>query len=199
MRQRNLTRIILIISLATLVGGCAVKYERRIFRLKNPEYVESLTGPRIYKYEIGNVSLEVNSILMWDRTLAWGPPLMPVFAGADPKSPYQLWFSVTVDSPSDTTVMDFSRVHIENPGGKISPLQSIYVRKSEELIQVAIGKDTVSNEKKRYHLTFVDIPSDVDEFLVNLGSIEIHGEEHEVPALRYGSKRTEGYIPFNLH
>lgn len=207
----KLVFLLLIAALSIILTSCAVKWEAVNWKLQNPEFKVPADVTE-HTFHFDSVSLTANTSILTSRTLAFGPPFMPFIRVATPETPVQFDnFFIFIDSSLDTTEMDFSKVRIEIPGKEISKVHSVdyffrstskrdrYGEQKLEIINVPIGKDIISNEKRHYHLTFDDLPSDAEEILVNLGRIEIGGKEYEIPALRYRTKKTRGYYPVNIH
>jgi len=116
--------LLLLSILSVTFASCAVKWEARTWLLQNPE-LKVPTETFKYTFQFGNVSLEVDSEMLTSRTLAYGPPFMPFIRVATPETPLQFDFQITIDSPLDTTEMDFSKGRIEIPGKEILRVQTI--------------------------------------------------------------------------
>jgi hypothetical protein len=130
-------------------------------------------------------------------TVSYGPtpiPIIPAFGGRD--TPFDLY--AEIESPTDTTIMDFSKLRVQFSGEtslQIKTVQcSIAGRPFKETTALSVSK-----EKGQCHLKFESLPTEVGEILLDLGSIESDGRTIRLPALKCRKMVGHRYVPYYFH
>jgi len=151
---------------------------------------------RFYTFQDESVSVIVREP-SHITTVSYGPtpiPIIPAFAGKD--IPFDLF--AEIESPTNTTTMDFSKLRVQFSGETLLQIKTV---------QCSIGgrsfKETtkllVSKEKGECHLKFDSLPSEVEEVLLDLGSIEIDGRTIKLPAVKCHKMVGYRYVPYYFH
>lgn len=148
------------------------------------------SGLGVYKFQHRNVSLIIRNRPYSSRLLFLGPPLLPVFPLF--RKSYQAkfgGFGLGVESLSDTTKIDLSKIRIQTSGGKSIQPNAIWMWPTdnyhEKAKEIMIQQVEVSKEKISFSINFDARESElVKYFGLDLGEIAIDDENIKVPLLQ---------------
>jgi hypothetical protein len=149
----------------------------------------------IYKFQHRNVSLIIRNSPYSRRLLFLGPPLLPVFPLFMSYQAKFGGFRLDVESLSDTTKIDLSKIRIQTSGGKSIQPNAILMWPTgnyhENPKEITIQQVEVSKERISFIINFDARESELVKFFaLDLGEIAIDDEKIKVPLLQYhkGSK-----------
>ncbi len=150
---------------------------------------------RFYTFQAKNVSVILREPV-YTNTVFYGPtpiPIIPAFG----RKHIPFYFDIKVNSPTSTTIMDFSKLRIQ-----LSEQMSLQLKK----VQCSTGKGFretieafVSKEEKDCHLDFESIPSEVKEVVLDFDSIQTDGESVRLPPIKCLKMVRYQYVPFYFH
>ena len=159
------------------------------------EWVEVKSGwIGSYKFQNRNVSLIIENRPYSRRLLFFGPPLLPVFPLFRNYQAKFGGFVLEVQSLSDTTKIDLSKINIQTSEGKSIQPAAIWMWPTynyREMKEITIRQVEVSKERISFSINFDARESElVKYFALDLGEIAINEENIKVPLLQYhkGSK-----------
>jgi len=159
----------------------------------------------VYKLQHENVSIKAGNIgFMFGKfdsfySISFGPPLIPFIYIAWKSQPhlYPFDFQVVIESPTDITSMDLSKIRFQFSDDKLLRPSSVRAYgENGKRIEVTGLKVVAANQNIKCYLKFDNLPSDVREILVDLGTIEINNEEIKLPPLKYSRGSKYIYVPF---
>ena len=205
--------LLLIVVLALGTSACSIIFKESNLRpeLSNTSWTSTEVTYRGYlklftskgyrcRFQHGSVSVTLNGFHLRggdDGTLIFGPPLIPlipVFLWSKPR-PYRFGFYIALECPTETCSMELSKIRILSSEGKVWQIDKF--RTSRERNP---DKITASNGKDEYSLTSSEeLPLDIEEILLDLGSIQINGDEVKLPHIRILKKTKYGYYPVYAH
>jgi len=132
--------------------------------------------------------------------VAFGPPFIPIipqFWGSSEsfkKGP--LIFRIGFDSPSNTTSIDFEKTRIQLLSGESLSPSLVKVFQAQEIPgKLAMKEVIMSNTKVTCWLTFDVSKSELSEFSIDLGHIQIDGEQIKLPPLTYRKTSDYRFVP----
>jgi hypothetical protein len=146
--------------------------------------------------------------------VSWGPPLLPIFPDiwGWPKF-YDFVFYFDIDSKASSANIDFYRILIQFAGEQsIRPSGAYIWDKNGPLINIKIGKIehayngellnpgeiALSNKKVIYILKFDRLPSNVEEILLDFGTVCVDGKYLRLPPIKYRKISKYRYVPLHF-
>ncbi len=105
---------------------------------------------------------------------------------------------IVIDSPTDVSKIDLSKVRIRLP--QKEPLEPTMgkVVKGDEFYDILLQTTTVSHRKATYYVTY-DVPKlEVKELIVDMGNLQVNGQNFELPSLHYHKDSQYHYLPLHL-
>jgi hypothetical protein len=154
-------------------------------------------------FQHGNANLTVRNFSYEIAPYFFGPPLIPIV----PRfllPPYRKYFYssiwIYINSPTDTTIVDFSKGQLWYSEGKRLQLRSVEEWASQDSrnskTEIPIGRTAIVNRKGSYKLRFEDIPRSAKELQLDFGNLEVNGDYVKVPVLKWRLATKYHYYPF---
>ena len=170
----------------------------------------------ICKYQQGNVILSVTvnrptfTRLGATSHATIGPAFLPIIP-TWPHNSYPILITVRVESLHDVTRVQFNESEIQFSGENPIQPRAVYLWDDNSKDRYFFDRGSfleyhrgrlvepsdliLSKEEKFYQLDFFKIPSNVEEFTLNLGRIDVGNREIQLLPLKYRKMTKYTYIP----
>jgi hypothetical protein len=153
-----------------------------------------------FVFQYGDASLEIDNFPGGGDTYLLGPPLIPMFPNivAPHREKYPSFIWIETNSPTDETIMDFSRLQLRYPEGKILRVSSVEEwgeNRKGSRTEVPIGRTIIASSRRSFLVFFEDFPYIAEEVLLEFGNLDVNGIEVEVPVFKWRAAKKFRYVP----
>lgn len=157
---------------------------------------------RSYQYLREGVSISICPKFYGGKAILYGPPLIPIFPNfyllGEPIDRGQFAIQIVIDSPSDVSRIDLSKIRIQLPQKEPLEPSIVKVVKGDEFYDIFSLTPTVSHAKATYYITY-DVPKlEVKQLIVDIGNLQVNGQNVDLPLLPYRKDSQYHYLPLHL-
>ena len=158
----------------------------------------------IYFINVGTVVISLVYFIVYSEVTHLGPPFVPIFRqpSITPPPVRKFWFGLTIECPTDTVALHLTQAKLTLADNTtFQPFVKAEKRFMEgsRLVRgyesIPLQTVIVSNGVMKYTVEFSPFESEPEEFTVELGALQINGQNVNLPPLKFHKVFRHRYQP----